>query len=110
MPSVDTVSFDGVGDDGLLQVSISDAALRDRPPTMTEREAQLAVQQVVYTVQGAVQARAPVQFLLDGNPVDTVLGVPTAEPLAERPAARRALPRQHHHPRAGRRRPAGSWW
>ena len=83
--AIDTVSFDGVGADGLLQVSISDAALRDRPPTMTEREAQLAVQQVVYTLQGVVGARAPVQFLLDGNPVDTVLGVPTAEPLANDP-------------------------
>ena len=49
---------------------------------MTEREAQLAVQQVVYTLQGVVGARAPVQFLLDGNPVDTVLGVSTAEPVA----------------------------
>ena len=83
--SVDSVSFDGVDGDGLLQVSVSGTALRDRPPTMTEREAQLAVQQVVYTLQGVVGARAPVQFRLDGNPVDTVLGVPTAEPLANDP-------------------------
>ena len=83
--AIDTVSYDGGGKDGLVRVSISDAALRDRPPTMTEREAQLAVQQVVYTLQGVVKARAPVQFLLDGSPVDTVLGVPTAEPLANDP-------------------------
>jgi hypothetical protein len=79
------VSFDGVGADGLVQVGIADPSLHDRPPGMTEREAGLAVQQVVYTLQGAVGARAPVQFLLDGNPVDTVLGVPTAEPLANDP-------------------------
>jgi hypothetical protein len=82
---IDTVSFDGVGNDGLLQVSVSDPALRVRPATMTEREARLAVQQVVYTLQGVVGARAPVQFLLGGNPADTVLGVPTAEPLANDP-------------------------
>ena len=85
--AIDAVSFDGVDADGLLQVSISDPALRGRPATMTEREARLAVQQVVYTLQGVVGARAPVQFLLDGNPVDTVLGVPTAEPLANDPQA-----------------------
>jgi len=83
--AIDDVSFDGVGTDGLLQVSISDPALRVRPSTMSEREARLAVQQVVYTLQGVVGARAPVQFLLDGNPLDTVLGVPTAEPLANDP-------------------------
>ncbi|MET1058799.1 MAG: Gmad2 immunoglobulin-like domain-containing protein [Nocardioides sp.] len=83
--AIDAVGFDGVGVDGLLQVSLSDAALRVRPPTMTEREAQLAIQQVVYTLQGVVGARAPLQFLLDGHPADTVLGVPTAEPLANEP-------------------------
>ena len=37
---------------------------------------------MIYTLQGVVAARAPVQFLLDGNPTDTVLGVPTSEPVA----------------------------
>jgi hypothetical protein len=79
------VTYDGAGDDGLIQVTLADASLHDRPPTMSEAEAGLAVQQVVYTLQGVVGARAPVQFLLDGNPVDTVLGVPTSEPLANEP-------------------------
>ena len=85
--AVDAVSFDGVGTDGLLEVSLGDPALRGRPPTMTDREARLAIQQVVYTLQGVVGARAPVQFRLDGNPLDMVLGVPTAEPLANDPQA-----------------------
>ena len=44
-------------------------------------EAELSVQQIVYTVQAAVGQRLPVRFLSDGNPIDTVYGVPTAEPL-----------------------------
>ena len=77
------VSFDGVGADGVLQVSLRDASLRGRPAGMTETEAGLAVEQVVRTLQAAVQARAAVQFRLDGNPVDQVLGVPASEPLAQ---------------------------
>lgn len=66
-------------------VTIRDASVHDRPPGMTADEAALAVQQVVYTVQAAAQARVPVQFELDGNPVDQVFGVPTSEPLAAAP-------------------------
>ena len=79
------VSFDGVGKDGLVTVSLTDASLHDRPAGMSADEAKLAVQQVVYTMQAAVQARAAVEFRLDGNPVDQVLGVPTSEPLANAP-------------------------
>jgi len=83
--AVDSVSSDGGGVSGLIRVTLSDASLHDRPATMSEAEAGLAVQQIVYTLQGVAGARAPVQFLLDGNPIDTVLGVPTSEPLANEP-------------------------
>jgi hypothetical protein len=67
-----------------IVVDLMDAdALHDRPAGMTEREAQLALEQLIYTVQGVYQDRAPVRFLLDGQITDTVLGVPTSEPLAE---------------------------
>jgi hypothetical protein len=66
-------------------VSLGDASLRDRPDGMSEAEADAAVEQVIWTMQAAVQDRAPVQFRLDGNPIDQVYGVPTAEPLAEGP-------------------------
>jgi hypothetical protein len=38
----------------------------DRPSGMSAKEAQLAVQQIVYTVQGVLQSRAPVEFFYDG--------------------------------------------
>lgn len=69
----------------LVTVNLTDASLHDRPAGMSSDEADLAIQQVVYTMQAAVQARAAVEFKLDGNPIDQVLGVPTSEPLAEAP-------------------------
>ena len=81
----ESVSFDGVGADGLIQVTLSDESLHDRPAGLSEREAELAIEQVVYTLQGVVGARAPVQFRLGQNPIDQVLGVPTSEPLANGP-------------------------
>jgi hypothetical protein len=38
----------------------------DRPEGMSEAEAKLAVQQLVYTVQGVLQSRTPVEFFSDG--------------------------------------------
>lgn len=80
--SFDSVSFDGNGAEGLIEISLADDTLRDRPAGMSKAEAQASVQQVIYTLQAAVQARAAVQFRFGGNPIDQVLGVPTSEPLA----------------------------
>jgi hypothetical protein len=38
----------------------------ERPDGMSAKEAKLAVQQIVYTVQGALQTRVPVEFFHDG--------------------------------------------
>jgi hypothetical protein len=46
----------------------------ERPDGMSAKEATLAVQQIVYTVQGALQRRSPVVFTSDGSPT-TVLGI-----------------------------------
>ncbi|HEX4978156.1 MAG TPA: Gmad2 immunoglobulin-like domain-containing protein, partial [Nocardioides sp.] len=62
---------------------VSDQGLRERPAGMSEAEASMAVEQVLYTVQGALQSRDPVQLLLNGERTDQLLGVPTAEPLAQ---------------------------
>lgn len=43
--------------------------------------AELAVQQLVFTVQGALQSTDPVRFLVDGNRVDELWGVDTTEPV-----------------------------
>ncbi len=61
----------------------TDTPIRERPTGLSEAEAALAVEQIVYTAQAAVQERAPVQLRVNGGPTDQVLGVPTSEPLAE---------------------------
>lgn len=73
-------SYDG----DVVNVEV-DPAVRRRPPGMGKAEAAAAVEQVVYTVQGAVQERAPVQFRTADNPIDRVFGVPTSEPVANGP-------------------------
>lgn len=79
-------SFDGAGVDGLVGVTIADASYAERPAGMSAAEATMAVEQAVYTLQAAVGARAPVGFYLpDGNPLPTVWGVPTNEPIANGP-------------------------
>jgi hypothetical protein len=57
--------------------------LHDAPAGMSADEAKMSVEQVVYTAQAGFQNRAPVRFLLDGEITDTVLGVPTSEPVAQ---------------------------
>jgi hypothetical protein len=70
-------SYDG----DVITVDLTGADLHDRPAGMTKRDAELAIQQVVYSVQGAAQARAGVQLLIDGQRTDQVLGSPASEPL-----------------------------
>jgi hypothetical protein len=58
--------------------------LRDRPPGMGEDEAAMAVEQLIYTAQAALQEGRPgVQFLINGQRTDTLLGQPASEPLAQ---------------------------
>jgi hypothetical protein len=76
--SLADASYDG----DVIRVSITSPDYRETPQGLDQSIAQAAVESVVYTLQGAVQDRAAVQFMLDGNPVDQVFGVPTSEPLA----------------------------
>jgi hypothetical protein len=63
-----------------------DLGLHDLPSGMTTDEAGLAIQQVIYSVQGALgQGRPGVQFLLNGDRTDQILGQPASEPLANNP-------------------------
>jgi len=69
--SADAITLDLTGD------------VHDRPAGMSQAAAELAVQQLIYSAQaGLGKGRLPVQLLLDGKHTDTILGVPTAEPLA----------------------------
>ena len=60
--------------------------VHDRPEGMSQEEAELALQQVVYSAQAIVgQGRLPVQLTLNGASTDQVLGVPASEPLSNAP-------------------------
>jgi hypothetical protein len=65
-----------------IVVDLGDASmLHDRPAAMSAEQAELSVQQLVYTAQAGYQDQGPVRFLLDGQITDQLLGVPTSEPL-----------------------------
>lgn len=83
--SISGASFDGVGADGRFGVTLADASLAQRPAEMSPDEAAAAVQQVVYTLQAAAQARASVTFYADDEPLATVYGVDTSEALGNAP-------------------------
>jgi hypothetical protein len=70
---------------GFASVTLRDASAHDRPLSMSAQEAELAIQQVIYTIQAQAQRPVAVQFKLNGNPIDQVFGVPTSEPLAAAP-------------------------
>lgn len=74
----------GSGGETLVVDLLTDgSSLRDRPDGMDPDESALALEQLIYTGQAAVQERAPVQFLVNGERTDTLLGEPVSEPLAQ---------------------------
>jgi Immunoglobulin-like domain of bacterial spore germination/Sporulation and spore germination len=78
--TVSGVTIDGTGSNYLVWIDLS-GDVADRPSGMTEDEAEVAVQQLVYTAQAVLQARQPVAFRIDGANAQKVLGVPTAGPV-----------------------------
>ena len=78
-------SFDGAGADGAIGVTLPDDSLVQRPAGMSKAEAKVAVQSLVYTLQGVVQARAKVVVLTsDGKPTP-LLGIDTTGGLTNAP-------------------------
>lgn len=81
------VGFDGE----VITVSLEPAdaggpelGLHDRPAGMSDDEAAMAIEQVIYTAQAALgQGRPPVQLLINGERTDMVLGQPASEPLSQ---------------------------
>ena len=66
----------GAADDAILVALNGAAAVADRPQGMTEDQARMALQQLVYTAQAVLQQRLPVQFTGDnGVPLDRLLGI-----------------------------------
>lgn len=81
-----SVRVDATYDGELFTIDLSGPGLRDRPGRWSERDAELAVQQVIYTAQAVESdSEAPVRLLLDGEPTDEVFGVPANEPLTRAP-------------------------
>ncbi len=78
--------FDGVGAGGTISLELADPALTARPPGTSPSEARMAVQQVVHTLQAAVQARARVVVFRGGQQLDALYGVPVGAGLANAPA------------------------
>ena len=67
--------------DGLVTVTLSDEAWVERAAGMSRADAELAVQSLVYTVQGALQSRDPVTVTSPGGST-TLFGVETADGVA----------------------------
>jgi hypothetical protein len=89
------------GDDGTIVVDLA-KGVHDRPAGLSAPDAELAIQQLVYSAQAAVgRGRLPVQLLIDGQHTDTVLGVPASEPLAAANAADVEAPVQIDSPGDG---------
>jgi hypothetical protein len=69
---------------GVIDVTV-ESWVHNRPTNMTTAQAELALQQVVYTVQAGAGEPLPVQFRIGRNPTDTVFGVQTSEPITHLP-------------------------
>lgn len=66
-------------DDGVITVDLTGVTPGAQ---VGSAAAELTVQQLVYTVQGALQSSDPVRILLDGEPVDELFGaVSTTDPV-----------------------------
>ncbi|MCW2832829.1 MAG: hypothetical protein JWN68_782 [Nocardioides sp.] len=71
--------------DGLLLVHLPGDGFTERPDGMSKQDAELAIQQLVYTLQGVQQERVPVQF----DRPDTsarLFGLSTESPYSNAPA------------------------
>jgi hypothetical protein len=64
---------------GVATIDLSSAP--PRPAGMSEEEAGMAVQALVWSADAAVSGTGPVQFTLDGKPVDSLLGIDTSAPV-----------------------------
>lgn len=73
--------------DGLLVVEMADDGWNTPAEGMDPRSAKLAIQQLVYTLQGVQQERVPIQVLLNGEPT-SLFGMDTARPFTAASALR----------------------
>ena len=67
--------------DGTIDVTATADGLEERPSGMSAKDAEVAVQSLVYTVQGALGSRDPVRLVGDDAPT-RLLGVDVSTPVA----------------------------
>ena len=68
--------------DGVLLVQVPGDGFTERPDGMSQRDAELAMQQLVYTLQGVQQERVPIMVQRDGADLP-LLGMPTDRQLEQ---------------------------
>lgn len=83
-PGVEITSVQAT--DGVLLVEVPSDGFTDRPDGMSKRDAKLAVQQLVRTLQGVQQERVPVQVQREGGA--PLFGLPTSAPFEAAPVLR----------------------
>ena len=71
--------------DGEYSVSLQGQAVESLPPGMTPEEAQLAIQALVYTIQGAGGSTDPVRFYAAGRPLIQLMGVDVGDAVTRAP-------------------------
>ncbi len=77
-------SFGEVTYDESIVVELADDVVTERPPGMTQAQAKLGLQAIVYTLQGVLQQRLPVTVVLDGQQT-SVLGIDTSAGIKAAP-------------------------
>ncbi|GEP37813.1 hypothetical protein NPS01_14760 [Nocardioides psychrotolerans] len=77
-----SVAYDETG--GRFVVELADDSLTSAPSGMSKADARIALQALVYTLQGVQQVRAPVVVTLDGSPA-TLLGIDTSAGVKNAP-------------------------
>jgi hypothetical protein len=81
---IEGVAHDDVA--GVVNVIVKDDSWAARPAGMSKSDARIAVQSLVYTLQGVSQARVPVTVLLhDGGPAVPLFGIDTTGGVTEAP-------------------------
>lgn len=87
--------------DDVIRVEIGDPELliEHDPPVVQNA---LAIEQVIFTAQAALQERLPVQFVHDGEPVGELLGRDVSEPLSGAPQDEVLAPVSLSDPSEGR--------
>ncbi len=76
------ITYDEAG--SRIEVALSDDGWKTPAPGMSDADAKLAVQSLVYTLQGVAQARAPIFVTLGGEPT-TLFGVDTSDGVEAAP-------------------------